>query len=343
MKWLNIRGRSQAVFQFFIGGRGIGKTYSALSGHYADICAGAAGQIMYMRLSGAELDESATLEGNPYKRINKDKAIAVQFSRATPRIFRIHEQGDEDFNIGYAAALSTMGNLRGVDFSDITEIYIDEFIPTDKAIRTAAIKKAGELFAHAYETINRNREILGEAPVRCYFTANAFSLDSAILQYFNLVDVIQHMTKHDQKRYTDRERSIYIELCDAPEVVEAKRGTALYKALGENDKFMSLAIDNRFTDYALTLSKKVSIVEYVPLMCYENITIYRHKSNGLLYAAVRSDTPPNVARYREKERGIFQAAFYTEYKMAVQERLIYFDNAATKYRLDEILDKSNKL
>lgn len=344
MKWLNVRNRSDATFQFFIGGRGIGKTYSALSGHYKELKDGKAGQLLYMRLSGAELDESATREGNPYKRINTDMNTSVEFSKATPRIFLMSEKSEDDtFTVGYAAALSTMGNLRGVDFSDVTEIYIDEFIPTDKAVKTAAIKKAGELFAHAYETINRNRELLGEPPVKCIFTANAFSLDSSILLYFGLVSVIQHMMRHGQKRYTDRERSIYIELCDAPEVVAAKKQTALYKALAGNDKFMALAIDNRFTDYALTLAKKVSIVEYIPLMCYEDITIYRHKSNGTLYAATRADTPPNVSRYREKDRGIFIDIFYTEYKMSVQERLIYFDSAATKYRLDEILDKNIKL
>lgn len=352
MKWLNVRGRSDCTFQFFIGGRGIGKTYSALLGHYKELKADTAGKLLYMRLTGAELDESATIDGNPYKRINKDQESRIQFERATPRIFRMLEKAEKpqegeqekpDFIVGYAAALSTMGNLRGVDFSDVTEIYIDEFIPTDKAIKTAAIKKAGELFAHAYETINRNRELLGELPVKCIFTANAFSLDSSILLYFDLVGTIQHMMKARQKRYTDRERSIYIELCDAPEVVAAKKQTALYKALAGNSKFMSIAIDNRFTDYALTLTKKAAIIEYIPIMCYEDITIYRHKSNGTMYAAARPDSPPNVARYGEKERGIFIEVFYTDYKMAVQERLIYFDSAATKYRLDEILDKNVKL
>lgn len=349
MKWFNIRGRSDCTFQFFVGGRGIGKTYSALLSHYKDWKAGKAGKICYMRLTQTEIEQSAVKVGNPYKTINRDNGYDIRFEAAGKKLYNIYDTapGENDAEtleqMGVGVSLSSLGSLRGVDFGDVSEIYFDEFIPAESVVKTPAIKNAGRLFFNAYETINRNRELLGEQPVKCYFTANAFSLDSDILNKFKCIDALQHMQEHGQKRYTDPKRSIYIEICDAPEVAAAKMQTALYKAIDADDEFLTMAIQNKFSDYVLTLLKTPVIMEYRPIMAYKNIVIYQHKSNGTLYAAKRKDTVPPGCAYDEKSRGIFIKAFYFDYKTALQMRQIYFDSAETKQALDKALDKLVKL
>ena len=308
-----------------------------------------------MRLTQTEIEQSAVKVGNPYKAINRDCGYDIRFESAGKKQYEIldyqqiatDEESAKDeqqaVSMGVGVSLSALGSLRGVDFGDVTEIYFDEFIPAENVVRTPAIKNAGRLFLNAYETINRNRELLGSPPVRCYFTANAFSLDSDILNKFQCVDVIQYMQNKGQKRYTDRERSVYIELCDAPEVSAAKMQTALYKAIKADDEFLTMAVKNEFSDYVLTLLRSPAIIEYRPIMAYKNIVIYSHKSNGTLYAAKRKDTVPPGNAFDEKSRGIFIKAFYFEYKTALQMRQIFFDSAETKLILDRALDKLAKL
>ena len=306
-----------------------------------------------MRLTQTEIDQSATIDDNPYKTINRDKNIDVAFESAGKKQFaifdRVHsfdESGKDTVEktaLGIGAALSALGTLRGADFNDVTELYFDEFIPVESVVKTPVIKRAGKLFKNAYETMNRNRELFGQPPIRCYFTANAFSLDSDILFSFKLVDTLQYMQQKGQRRYTDKQRDIYIELCDAPEVSAAKMQTALYKALGADDEFVKMAISNEFSDYVLTLLKKVPIIEYRPIASYKNVTIYAHKSDGTLYAAKRKDSVPDGCAFDESSRGIFMNKFYFEYKTALQMRLIAFDAVETKQILDNALDKSIKL
>ncbi len=307
----------------------------------------------YMRLTQTEIDQSATVDDNPYKTINRDHNIDVSFESVGKKQFGIIEKtreldadGKETITktpLGIGAALSALGTLRGADFSDISELYFDEYIPVESVVKTPVIKQAGKLFKNAYETMNRNRELFGKPPIRCYFTANAFSLDSDILYTFRLVNVLQYMQEKGQRRYTDKERSIYVELCEAPEVSAAKMQTALYKALGAEDDFVKMAISNEFSDYVLTLLKKVPIIEYRPIAAYKNVTIYMHKSDGTLYAAKRKDSVPDGCAYDESSRGVFINKFYFEYKTALQMREIAFDSVETKQILDNALDKSIKL
>ena len=357
MKWFNIRGRSDCTFQFFIGGRGIGKTYSALLSHYEAWKQGNAGNICYMRLTAAEIEQCTVEISNPYKTINRDKHFSIKFHPAGKKQYVIKDHTGENESatnedsatneqsnvLGIGAALSSLGSLRGADFNDVTELYFDEFIPVESVQRTPVIKTAGKLFKNAYETINRNRELFGQDPVKCFFTANAFSLDSDILNAFSCVDIIQHMQKTGQRRYTDKARSIYIELCEAAEITQAKMQTALYKALKPDDEYIQMAIKNEFTDYVLTLLKKPPIIEYKPILAYKDITIYMHKSNGTMHAAKRRDNVPAGCAYDDATRGIFIEAFYFEYKTALQMRLITFDSPETKQSLDRALDKSIRL
>ena len=351
INWFNIRERSTVPFQFFIGARGIGKTYSALSGHIKAYREHKAGKLLYMRMTATEIEDSASFVTNPYKAINKDFGYSVSFESVGKAYYKIvdytnaakdengkpEEEGDV---IGYATALSNFHNLRGVDFSDVSELYFDEFIPSSLT-KTPIVKKAGSVFVNAYETINRNRELLGEEAVRCYFTANAFSMDSAILIKFGVVRKMQKMMYANEFRFTDREAGIYLEFCRS-NVSEMKKTTALYKAMANDKEFMSLAINNDFTDYALTLVRKVDLKDYFPLFSYDDVVVFKHKSRYLLYAMVSGVTVPNGERYSRETQGVCMGKYYNVYKMAVMDREIFFDSAETKYFLDEVFDNTKK-
>lgn len=340
--WVNVwerAKRSHCPFNFFIGARGTGKTYGGLLNQHKDFLADECGKFLYMRLTQAELDICATEEDNPYKKLNTRENWECHFETIPKsKLYTIVDDNnpEDKRTIGSARALATFGNVRGSDFSDYTHILFDEFAPAERVRRTPEIKMAGYLFSQAYETINRNRELDGEPPVCAIFLANAFRLDSDILSYYGLIPIIEAMQKSGQKRATITERGIYIELCDAPDIVEAKRETALYKALKGNKRLEAVNLNNTFTDYNLTLVKKRPVNEYFPLVRYEDLTIYQHKTNGTLY--LKHINVECKESYAEEERGKFARKWRAFLKAAIIERTISTDDADTLYRLQAVLD-----
>ena len=339
--WVNVwerSKRSRCAFNFFIGARGTGKTYGGLLHQHEDYFSGECGKFIYMRLTQTELDICASVEDNPYKKLNARENWDVQFCKVpqTPTYLLTDMNGEEKTTIGSARALGTFSNVRGSDFSDYTHIIFDEFAPAERVRKTPEIKQAGYLFAQAYETIDRNRELEGQPPVVAIFLANAFRLDSDILYYYGLIPVIEGMMRNGQKRCTIPEKSVYIELCDAPDVTDAKRETALYKALRGNQHIENINLNNKYNDYNLTLVKKVNIAEYVPIVCYDEVTIYSHKSTGEMYAKRQQIACKET--YTEKQRGLFMRAWKPTIKAAIQERRLYADNANTLYYLQSAVN-----
>lgn len=348
--WLHVRRVAERVpcaFCFFIGGRGTGKTFNALKDHRDDFVAGNAGGLMYTRITQKQLDTCADPADNPYFEINLkyDTKVTFESKGGKSDAYDIIDATDEDnpVTIGEGRSLASFHDLRGVNFTHIKEWYFDEFIPTENVRRTPEIKRAGYLFSQAYETVNRNRELFGEPPVKVIFTANAFSLDSSILAWFGLIDVIQTMQRKGQKRYTDRERSIYIELCESNEISEAKRKTVLYRACSNNQQFIKTNIENKFDDVALYATKRdIAWIEYEPLVNFDNqITIYRHKSTGALHIARKADK--NAADcFTRDMRGRMLTKWGSVVRMGMFDRRITFDSADTYYMTDTIFDKSVK-
>jgi hypothetical protein len=348
-QWVHVRRVAERVpcaFCFFIGGRGVGKTYGSLSDHRDAFLDGKAGKLLYTRLTVKEMNACATEQDNPYNKLNTDKNWNIYFESAgkdTDAFNIIDNTGDEPLVIGEGRSLASFHNLRGVDFSAITEWYFDEFIPTENVRKTPEIKRAGFLFSQAYETVNRNRELLGEPPVKVIFTANAFDLNSSILAYFGLIDIIQNMQRKGQKRYTDRERDVYIELVDCADIAEAKKQTALYRALAHNKKLVDVAINNKFDDPAIRLTRRdVKLIEYTPVFNFDGqFTLYQHKSTGAWYFARRDDKQAKE-RYTADMRGRLLSKWGASVRMVMFEQRAIYDSADTYYTVDTVFDKRIK-
>ena len=68
--FFDIKGRSAMPFQVYIGGRGIGKSYSALRELALNVPSDE--KWIYMRRTGKEIEACSTEFGNPFKTINND-------------------------------------------------------------------------------------------------------------------------------------------------------------------------------------------------------------------------------------------------------------------------------
>lgn len=349
MKWFDISDRSQATFQFFIGGRGIGKTYSALT-HFYEKYKETGKKLLYLRMTQEEMDICASEKGNPYKSLNADKGWNVQFAEGK-KFASINICDDENKpveNIGLATCLSHAGKIRGIGGDDIGYIYFDEFCPSEVLARTPVIKKCGYLFSQIYETFNRNREIKGEAPITAYLTANAFEIENDILRVFGVIPLIMRLMENGEKRTTDRARGVYVELCESVEVTNAKKQTALYKAIADMS-MRRVALENRFDDYSLHIIRtNPPLGEYVPIWSYTDgereATCYKHKVLYEYYIKQCLDNGvPKEERYTRKTRGKMLIKYFTDYRFALMDRAIFCDSVDVKMFIDEVLDKNIKL
>lgn len=328
----------------YIGGRGIGKTYSALRNTRIDekneiIIPNEFQKFMYVRRMGKEIEMCASSTSNPFKRINRDYNIDVyaEYSRKDGYALfydGILENDDTPKTpVGYGVALSTFAGLRGVDFSDVDVIIFDEFIAESHVRR---IKNEGKVFLNMYETINRNRELQGDKPVTVLLLANSISLASGILLEMGAVPTIAAMITRGQSRATIKERGLYVELIDSKALGEIKSQTALYK-LTQGTDFSKEAIMNEFTHDNLNLAKKVVINEYKPIFNFnDTFTYYKHKAREEFYLAKRVDKASVQFSGADIDR--LEAAFALSYERQVLTRTLFFDDYATKLVFDSIFD-----
>ena len=150
-------------FNFVCGGRGTGKTYDALR-----MARKNNRKFILLRRTQTQADTISNPKFSVFKPLNDDEGWNIQPEKVGDHLKAFV---DEDENIiGYVFALSTLSNMRGFDASDVELIIYDEFIP-EKHERP--IKNEAEALWNAYETINRNRELKGQAPVQHLCLANA--------------------------------------------------------------------------------------------------------------------------------------------------------------------------
>lgn len=314
-------------FTFIVGGRGIGKTYSAeelaIEKHY--------GNFLYLRNTREQLQESCGEFGNPFKRwaLDHERNIIMESERKHAIINEYVPEISGAYSkrvAGFGANLSTFGNLRGVDLSNCTLGLFDEFIEN----KTLSFDQHSA-FLHMYETVNRNRELLGQEPFKVLLLSNAQRLGNPILRGFNLIPIIEKMQKTGQRSYADGPIRIELPFSD---ISEEKKTTALYKAT-EGTAFSSEALDNNFINDSFTGVKSVNIKEYTPVCAIDNIYIYKHKSDPIFYAC---SIPAKCIKYRSNDNFIiFYKLYGLRFKLAVGADKFYFSDYSTKVDLLSLL------
>ena len=327
MKWYHIPENDKLrPFTFIVGGRGIGKTYDTINRGITEH----ENKFLYMRNTKEQLQESFGDFGNPFKQWaadhDRDIKLVSQKNHAIIKEYKNDGQKVINYDIGAGAALSVFSNLRGVDFSNIDFILLDEFIE-NKVFHFDQF----QALLHAYETINRNRELMGLPPVICVLLSNAQRLGNPILRGFNLIPVIENMQKIGQRSYANG--PIRIEL-PFSEVSEAKKNTALYQAT-KGTAFSSEALENNFVNDSFTGIKQVNLMEYTPLFAIDDIYIYKHKSEILYYAC---SVPANVKKFRSIDNYvIFYRLYGMQLKLAYGSDKLLFSDYSTKVDLLTLL------
>lgn len=327
---------------YFLGGRGIGKTYGALDvcrkvWHKTSFLGKDTRKFMYMRRTAVEASAIASPEGNPFKKYNYDEGYDIWgdygMKEGFGTIYSDHSEFAE--KIGYTAALSTFANLRGIDFSDVDFILYDECLPENR--NKHPLKEEGFLFLNMLETVNRNRALQGESEVVVCILSNCIDLGSIFLSQLNITSVLTNMIFKHQEKYTDVSRSLHIEKYEDHIVSQMKGEQSFLYKFAKGTGFNEQALSGKFINNNLDVVKKVNMNDYAPLLNIENtLTIYEKKSDSA-YLYVSKVMTPAKYQFSVWEREKLRSVFYWRYKLSVYNSCVYYDDYQTKVVLDEMI------
>lgn len=325
-------------FMFLWGGRATGKTYGALK--YAEKNYNLTNErFIYLRRTEKQLEECMRADSNPFKQINIDYNYSIypMKDRDFGRAYYKCKVGDnnrlqiDSFPHGYMLSLSTIGNIRGLNYSDVSLVIYDEFMkmPTEKTM-----KNEGRAFADMYESLNRNREFAGKEPLKVVCLSNANDLANDLFVYYGLVDRVEFMIKKNKMQYLDYGRGFALLRFDDSPISKRKLNTALYKFSGENSDYTNFAIGNTFGETTIPTIKSRNIAEYKPLVSINGITIYEHKSKREFYATFLYSGTPEKFSNSEIDKTRFARKYMYLWDAHLNEN-IYFET----YEIYRIFEK----
>lgn len=280
--WLNIENilSIPTPFIFVVGGRGIGKTYGAIKYVIENNK-----KFMLSRRTQKQADLIASPEFSPLKSPCEDLGIDWECASLMQQCSGIYTECNGEMVLsGYTSALSTLSNIRGFDSSDVMIWIYDEFIPER---HERLLRYEGEGFLNAYETINRNRELKGEPPLKFLGLTNSNDLSNPIFEVLDLVDVAEKMQNRGKEVYINSNRGITIIMPRQSPISEMKKKTALYNAVGSDSRFTEMSISNEFETEICVMSKNLN--EYKILVSVGKMHIYEHKSNGTFYVSAHKN------------------------------------------------------
>lgn len=259
------------VFNFFIGGRRTGKTYSVLR----ELSKGEI-PFLYLRMTGKET--TVSIEADLFRKYK----VKIDTKELDSNFYGFYK---EEKLIGYGSSLSTFSGLRGVDFSNIKIIYFDEFIPELGMRRQVA--NPARTFKNLYETINENRELEGIPPAKVIATANSNDIATDLMQGLGLTKYAEEMLRNDQEFYFDEKRGYQLAILKSnPEFLKKKQQTALYRFIGEDDDFTKMSLNNMFAYNDFTNVKERSLQGLTPICNIEGLfTIFKQKNSDNYYVS----------------------------------------------------------
>ena len=277
--WLNFEyiDSRPAWMIIILGKRQIGKTYGCLElmlkKNYYHIL---------LRRTTAELDTiSASPDLNPYKVYEPSYHVglfkqAKKLCRICDYILDEEGRAEPSDQRGIATSLAEIAHIRGFNGSAFTDLVLDEAVP-EKGVVTR--RTEGEAFLNAYVTINGNRELKGDKPLRAWLLANTNRIDSPILESINVIDDILYMRrKGKEELLTDR--GVYIIQPESMEISQLREETALMKQISRKSDFYGMAMENEFSYDQSPYIKTMSIKGLQPAWSYDDTIFCWQTSSG---------------------------------------------------------------
>lgn len=316
-------------FNFFIGGRGIGKTYSTIDTILHDF-----EFPIYVRYSNSELEKAVDNEdpeNNEFFKIDPD----IRFKLINPGFYGIYKN---DVLRGYACSLQTFYKIRGVNFEKADVLFIDEFIPEINARRV--LKDPSSAVFNMIETINRNREFFGKEPIQCIFCANSNNIYNEIFTSLEIVKDLELTLNSGQEIFKDPERMLQVVILKSKkEFLERKKETALYK-LTKGTNFYKMALENEFAynDFDFVI-RNMNLVGFIPLFQINHILIWKKKNEDYYCCKYTTKPQAQVIQLRNDiDKKYINKLYRDRFFTAILNKRMFFDSYEIKKQIFDIFD-----
>lgn len=313
-------------FIVVISARGGGKTYGTLQYLVEQDL-----RFIYLRRSKTILDIVTDPRYQPFKKLNSARGWEIVPEKAGSGlpVFKDMLAPDQPV-IGYAAALSTFANVRGFDASDVDVIVWDEFIPepTERLLFNGFTA-----FANALETIGRNRELEGMAPLKVVLLSNSDLIYGDVVEGFHLGDELLQMQEHGIE-VLEHSPDMLLIMPKLEAYAAAKADTALYR-LTEGSSFSEVALGNRFPVEDRSMIKRRPLSEYKPVCRISGLCVYKHKTGRSYYVTdhVSGDPPAYEATEADHRRYLREQKAVTG---AWLRRRVYFSGIDVQTRFKRL-------
>ena len=309
-----------ALFNFVVGNRGAGKTFSFKKWGVSSFLK-TGKQFIYLRRYKSEIDDMS----NFFMDIQEyfpDHELTVKGKK-------LYCDGKV---CGYLIALSNALVKKSVNYKEVDKIGYDEFVIDKGALRY--LQNEVVKFLEFYETVARMRD-----DVRVLFMSNAVSVVNPYFLYWN-------MRPDPKKRFT-RQGHLLIEFVRNDEFVEAKYKTKFGQII-KGTEYGNYAIENEFlVDNNHFVEKRTPDSKFVCSITYLSHTYgfwidYKEgrfyvsdkvdPSSKHTYAITDSDHKPNMMLIKNKSRAVYIDRFIKAYEGG----FCYFENQTIKNQCVEI-------
>lgn len=272
---------SPTPFCLTIGGRGTGKTYSSIKYLLENKVL-----FIYLRRTAAEMELAGKTEFSPIVKIGHDIGMELCCEPLSKYVYGVyHIDGDGKplgSPIAYNMALSTIASCRSFDASSVKVVLFDEAIPENHVKR---MRNENLSILNMYESLNRNREMQGEPPLKLVCLCNANNMEAPVLDALGCIRTLDDMRKKGQSQKVISAKGLSIFLLNNSPISAEKQETALYKLAQHQDEFTDMALDNAFSKDNYTDIENRPLAEYVPFASIGGICLYRHKHNYEWYVS----------------------------------------------------------
>ena len=267
-----------ALFNFIVGARGVGKTYGCkefcIDNYFAD-----GSQFVYVRRYKDELSGI--------------KNFFDDISEKYEQEFKVHNRTfltEDNEPIGFYLPLSTAKVNKSVPFPKVTDIIFDEFI-IDKGF-TRYIPDEVTNFLELYSTIARGRD------VRVWFLSNAITTYNPYFLYFN----IKLPYKKDGIRVED---DILVQMVQDNEFAE-KMSQTRFGRLISGTPYGDYNMNNKFlVDTRTFIAKKTGNAKYFFSFIWDGETygVWLDGKAGAMYVSTDNDTTCKIVyTFMEKDQ-----------------------------------------
>ena len=305
------------LFNFIIGSRGCGKTYSAKK-RAVKLFLDKGYQFVYLRRYKEELDETAESYFNDIILNNEFPDTVIEY--------RSGQYFINDQLAGYAMALTKAKDYKSISYPLVYFIIFDEFLIEDNGY-TRYLKNEVKQFLNFYMSIDRYRGCI------VFFLANSVSMINPYTLYFNL--------NLPYGSNIVRKNDILLQLVQNEEYIKQRKQTRFGKLIAGTE-FEEYAIENKFTSDSKTfIMKKTEKAQYYFTFIYEgeNFGVWIDYDAGkmfvsqdvdpscrIVFSLTVEDHSPNTLLLNQINKSPFFKPFLENYKMGN----VYFENQKVK-------------